>query len=182
MSTVIQEELLMIPIIAGLVSMLADKGLDLISSAIDGGADKAKEYIEDKTGIKLDKNLTDEQVAELKKFEMTNKVELEKLALANKQEDNRASEAVQKIQADEYGNARNMQIENLKQDDKFSKRFVYYFAIFWSTFAVIYLAGITFIEIPKENTRFADTIVGFLLGTVVATLIGFFYGNSIKKG
>ena len=45
----------MIPIIAGLVSMLADKGLDLISSAIDGGADKAKEYIEDKTGIKLDK-------------------------------------------------------------------------------------------------------------------------------
>ena len=87
MSPVIQEELLMIPIIAGLVSMLADKGLDLISSAIDGGADKAKEYIEDKTGIKLDKNLTDEQVAELKKFEMTNKIELEKLALANKQED-----------------------------------------------------------------------------------------------
>lgn len=182
MSPVIQEELLMIPIIAGLVSMLADKGLDLISSAIDGGADKAKEYIEDKTGIKLDKDLTDEQVAELKKFEMTNKIELEKLALANKQEDNRASEAAQKIQTDEYGNARNMQIESLKQDDKFSKRFVYYFAMFWSAFAVIYLAGITFIEIPKENTRFADTIVGFLLGTVVATLIGFFYGNSIKKG
>lgn len=182
MPPVIQEELLMIPIIAGLVSMLADKGLDLISSAIDGGADKAKEYIEDKTGIKLDKNLTEEQVAELKKFEMTNKIELEKLALANKQEDNRASEATQKIQTDEYGNARNMQIESLKQDDKFSKRFVYYFAMFWSAFAVIYLAGITFIEIPKENTRFADTIVGFLLGTVVATLIGFFYGNSIKKG
>ena len=171
----------MIPIIAGLVSMLADKGLDLISSAIDGGADKAKQYIEDKTGIKLDKNLTDEQVAELKKFEMTNQLELEKLALANKQEDNRASEAVQKIQADEYGNARNMQIENLRQDDKFSKRFVYYFAIFWSTFAVIYLTGITFAEIPKENIRFADTIVGFLLGTIIATMFGFFYGNSIKK-
>lgn len=182
MSPVIQEELLMIPIIAGLVSMLADKGLDLISSAINGGADKAKEYIEDKTGIKLDKNLTDEQVAELKKFEMTNNVELEKLALANKQEDNRSNETAMKIQADEYANTRNMQIENLKQDDKFSKRFVYYFAIFWSTFAVVYLTGITFAEIPKENIRFADTIVGFLLGTIVATLIGFFYGNSIKKG
>ena len=171
----------MIPIIAGLVSMLADKGLDLISSAIDGGADKAKEYIEDKTGIRLDKNLTDEQVAELKKFEVTNKIELEKLVLANKQEDNRATEALATAQISEYANARNMQVENLKQDDKFSKRFVYYFAMFWSVFAVIYLAGITFIEIPKENTRFADTIVGFLLGTVVATLIGFFYGNSIKK-
>ena len=172
----------MIPIIAGLVSMLADKGLDLISSAIDGGADKAKEYIEDKTGIKLDKNLTDEQVAELKKFEMTNKIELEKLALANKQEDNRATEALATAQISEYANARNMQVENLKQDDKFSKRFVYYFAIFWSAFAVIYLTGITFAEIPKENIRFADTIVGFLLGTIIATMFGFFYGNSIKKG
>ena len=172
----------MIPIIAGLVSMLADKGLDLISGAIDGGAEKAKEYIEEKTGIKLDKNLTDEQVAELKKFEMTNKIELEKLALANKQEDNRATEALATAQISEYANARNMQVENLKQDDKFSKRFVYYFAIFWSAFAVIYLTGITFAEIPKENIRFADTIVGFLLGTIIATMFGFFYGNSIKKG
>lgn len=173
----------MIPIVASIVSMLAGKGLDLISSAIDGGTDKAAAYIEEKTGIKMDgSDLSDEQVAELKKFEMSNKVELEKLALANKQEDNRSNEAYMKIQADEYANTRNMQIENLKQDDKFSKRFVYYFAIFWSAFAVIYLTGITFAEIPKENIRFADTIVGFLLGTIVATLIGFFYGNSIKKG
>ena len=173
----------MIPIVASIVSMLAGKGLDLISSAIDGGTDKAAAYIEEKTGIKMDgSDLSDEQVAELKKFEMSNKVELQKLALADKQEDNRSNEAYMKIQADEYANTRNMQIENLKQDDKFSKRFVYYFAIFWSAFAVIYLTGITFAEIPKENIRFADTIVGFLLGTIVATLIGFFYGNSIKKG
>ena len=37
------------------------------------------------------------------------------------------------------------------------------------------------VEIPKENIRFADTIVGFLLGTIIATMFGFFYGNSIKK-
>jgi hypothetical protein len=173
----------MIPIFAGLVSMLADKGLDLISGAIDGGAEKAKEYIEEKTGIKMDasKGLTDEQVAELKKFEMTHKLELDKLALANKQEDNRATEALVTAQISEYADARNMQVENLKQDDKFSKRFVYYFAIFWSAFAIIYLTGITFVEIPKENIRFADTIVGFLLGTIIATMFGFFYGNSIKK-
>lgn len=173
----------MVPIVASIVSMLAGKGLDLLSSAIDGGADKAAAYIEEKTGIKMDgSELSDEQVAELKKFEMSNKIELEKLALANKQEDNRTEEASMKIQADEYSNARNMQVENLKQEDTFSKRFVYYFAIFWSVFAVVYLTGITFAEIPKENIRFADTIVGFLLGTIVATLIGFFYGNSIKKG
>ena len=104
----------MVPIIAGLVSMLADKGLDLISSAIDGGADKAKEYIEDKTGIKLDKELTDEQVAELKKFEMTNKIELEKLALANKQEDNRHAEKKTEIITADRSNARNRELEVVK--------------------------------------------------------------------
>ena len=173
----------MIPIVASIVSMLAGKGLDLISSAIDGGADKAVEFIEEKTGIKMDgSELSDEQVAKLRELEISSKLELEKLALENKKEDNRASEAIVNAQVGEYANSRNLQVEALKQDDNFSKRFIYYFAIFWSVFAVVYLTGITFIEIPKENVRFADTTVGFLLGTVVATLIGFFYGNSIKKG
>lgn len=173
----------MIPILASVVSMLAGKGLDLISSAINGGADKAVEFIEEKTGIKMDgSKLNDEQIAKLRELEVSSKIELEKLALENKKEDNRSSEAAMSIQAGEYDSARNMQVENLKQDDTFSKRFIYYFAIFWSVFAVLYLTGITFLEIPKENVRFADTTVGFLLGTIVATLIGFFYGNSIKKG
>ena len=171
----------MIPIVASIVSMLAGKGLDLISSAIDGGADKAIEFIEEKTGIKMGSELSDEQVAKLRELEMNYKLELEKLALENKKEDNRTSEAIVTAQVSEYANSRDMQVEALKQEDKFSKRFIYYFAIFWSVFAVVYLTGITFIEIPKENVRFADTTVGFLLGTVVATLIGFFYGNSIKK-
>ena len=119
MSPVIQEELLMVPIIAGLVSMLADKGLDLISSAIDGGADKAKEYIEEKTGIKMDgSELTDEQVAELKKFEMTNKLELEKLALANKQEDNRHLEKTTEVVLGDKSNARSREVEVVKATGK----------------------------------------------------------------
>ena len=173
----------MIPIVASIVSMLADKGLNLISSAIDGGADKAAEFIESKTGIKMDgSELSDEQVAKLRELEISSKLELERLALENKKEDNRSNEVIVNAQVGEYANSRNLQVEALKQDDNFSKRFIYYFAIFWSVFAVVYLTGITFIEIPKENVRFADTTVGFLLGTVVATLIGFFYGNSIKKG
>ena len=43
----------MLPIIAGIVSMLADKGLSLISKAVDTGSDKAIEFVEEKTGIKL---------------------------------------------------------------------------------------------------------------------------------
>jgi hypothetical protein len=43
---------------------------------------------------------------------------------------------------------------------------------------VTYIFFITFGTIQESNVRFADTILGFLLGTVVATIINFFLGSS----
>lgn len=74
--------------------------------------------------------------------------------------------------------ARKMQETALGQDDIFSKRFVYYLSAFWSMFAVLYIVWITFATIPADNVRFADTILGFLLGTVVSTIINFYLGSS----
>jgi hypothetical protein len=83
-----------------------------------------------------------------------------------------------KLHLENVKGARDMQNNALNQSDVFAKRFVYYFAAFWSVFAVVYISAITFATIPKDNIRFADTIVGFLLGTVVATILNFFYGTS----
>jgi len=74
--------------------------------------------------------------------------------------------------------ARSMQTAALASGDKFVSRFVYWLAIGWSLFAVLYIVGITFFPIPESNVRFADTILGFLLGTVVATILNFFFGSS----
>jgi MFS-type transporter involved in bile tolerance (Atg22 family) len=71
-----------------------------------------------------------------------------------------------------------MQVAALQQSDIFSKRFIYYYAIFWSISAVLYIAFITFGEIPEANIRYADTVLGFLLGTIIATIVGYFYGSS----
>lgn len=59
-----------------------------------------------------------------------------------------------------------------------SKTFKFYLASAWSVFAFIYIMCITFLAIPAHNLRFADTIIGFLLGTVVATILNFFFGSS----
>ena len=75
-------------------------------------------------------------------------------------------------------NARAMQVVALQQDDLFSKRFLMYFAIGWSVCAVAYIACITFAAIPPANIRFADTILGFVLGTIVSTLLNFFFGSA----
>jgi hypothetical protein len=83
-----------------------------------------------------------------------------------------------KMHLENVKDARGMQTAALAQSDVFSKRFVYYFASFWSVCAVVYIGFITFGVIPAANIRFADTILGFLLGTVVATLLNFFYGTS----
>jgi hypothetical protein len=83
-----------------------------------------------------------------------------------------------KLHLENVKDARAMQNAALGQSDIFSKRFIYYFASFWSLCSVAYIAAITFANIPIQNVRFADTILGFLLGTVVATILNFFYGTS----
>lgn len=96
--------------------------------------------------------------------------------LRNKLIDN--SQEIARLEFSDRENARAMQIAALNQSDIFSKRFVYYLATAWSAFAMLYIAFITFGQIPVSNVRFADTILGFLLGTVVATILAYFFGSS----
>lgn len=77
--------------------------------------------------------------------------------------------------------ARAMQIAALQQDDIFSKRFIYYFAIAWSLFACAFAIAAFWVHIPPENMRLVDTINGILWGALVSTMFGFFFGNSIRS-
>ena len=72
--------------------------------------------------------------------------------------------------------ARDLQKVALQQDDLFSKRFIYYLATFWSVTGAAYLFLATFTTVV--NPKMADTVLGFLLGTIVATIITFFFGSS----
>lgn len=83
-----------------------------------------------------------------------------------------------KLYLEDRQNARAMQTEALKQGDMFSKRFIYYFALMWSIFSFGFIIGITFFEIPEQNIRFADTVLGVLLGTIISGILQFFYGSS----
>jgi hypothetical protein len=76
-------------------------------------------------------------------------------------------------------NSRGMQVTALGQDDLFSKRFVYYFASAWSAFTMVYVAAITFWP-PIEESGKANsaTVLGFLLGTAVASIFSYLFGNN----
>lgn len=74
--------------------------------------------------------------------------------------------------------ARSLQKTAIGSEDKFVRRFVYYFIIAWSLFSMAFLTVVTFFPIPPESIRFADTILGFLLGTGIASVFQFMVGST----
>ena len=158
----------MLPLIAPLLA----QGLSLIANA---AVAKGKDWIQEKTGVDISAaSLSNEDFLKLKQYEMDHEEELIRLRL----EDDKLDVEVTKAFIADTSSARDMQMTALKQDDLFSKRFLYYFAIGWSLFAALYILCITLFEIPESSIRFADTILGFLLGTIIAQIIAFFFGSS----
>lgn len=100
----------MAPLLIPIVSLLAEKGMSLLSKAIDSGSDKAIEFIEDKTGLKLSepeiKKMSNDDIAKLKQFEIDYELELMRLALADKVESNRHEEALISEATEDKQNAR----------------------------------------------------------------------------
>ena len=98
----------MAPFLIPIMGMLADKGLDLLSGAIEGGADKAIELVKDKTGIDLNtkKELSSEDISKLNELQLTHKEKLEELKLRNKIEDNRHEEHYANLKVGDVQNAR----------------------------------------------------------------------------
>jgi hypothetical protein len=148
---------MVLPLLAPLLAALAGNGLGIVADAV---TKKGKQYVEDKLGIDLSQDPSPEVLAQWQEAARAHEKDLVAMVFEDR------------------ANARSMQAAALNQNDLFSKRFVYYFATFWSIASALYIAFITFGEIPEANVRFADTILGFLLGTIVATIVQFFFGSS----
>lgn len=150
----------MLPIVASIVSNLISQGLPKVADAV---MEKGVEAVEEKLGVKLkpEGEVTDADNAALKEAAMKHEEFMAEIDLKNME------------------GARNMQLAAMQSDDPLVRRFVYYFIGFWSVLSAIYLGAITFGTIPEANVRFADTIVGFVLGTMVAAMFQFLLGSSL---
>ena len=68
----------------------------------------------------------------------------------------------------------------VRRGDKIATHFIYFYSWFWAISSTVYFFCVTFLPVGDGGKDFANIILGFLLGTAVATIIGFFYGNSDK--
>ncbi len=91
----------------------------------------------------------------------------------------RLKEAVE-IEIKDLQNARNMQVEALKQEDKFSKRFVYYLTAFL-LFVTSCLAIIPYLfEFPESNLDMIKQGQNFFYMVSGARIIAFFFGSKTQ--
>ncbi len=86
-----------------------------------------------------------------------------------------------KIQVDDINSARNMQIEALKQEDKFSKHFVYYLSAFMILVTVIFGVLLFFYQIPEVNKRLFEQFTDMFLFSGGIMVLNFFFGSSMSS-
>ena len=55
------------------------------------------------------------------------------------------------------------------------------FAVLITMITFLYLFGVTFLELSDSGIEQAKTIVPFLLGSVIGTLIGFYFGKKHEQ-
>jgi hypothetical protein len=159
-----------------LVGALVANGLNLLAKAT---MEKGKEWVEAKTGVDLSEpELSEEKLIQLRQYEMEHESELMETMLSVINID----AELDKSYLNDRANARSLAAKAFKSSDPFVARFTYSFAIGWSLFGGVYMTAITFLEIPKENIRFADSFSGFLTGTIIATIIYFIFGTSRSSG
>jgi hypothetical protein len=148
-----------------LASFLISQGAGKLADMLKGAAkDKVINTISEKLGVEPKEEAIEQHLTahpeEMVKLEQ---VDMEKMEL----------------QLQEMQSARNMQLEAMKSSDPLVRRFVYFFIAFWSIWSAVMLPFMVFGDIPADNVRFADTILGFLLATMIGSMFGFLLGSSL---
>lgn len=58
---------------------------------------------------------------------------------------------------------------------------VFWYAIFLSVSAIGFVLLLVVYPIAPQNVRFADTALGYILGSMISPVISFYFGSSMKK-
>lgn len=158
--------------VPAIIAPLLSQGLSMLANAT---LVKGMDWLKTATGLDLSSGVVSgPELDKLRQFSFEHEEELLKIQLEN----DKLSLHREQMYLLDIKSARDMQVAALNQEDKFAKRFLYLFTLLWSVACLAYVFLITFCDIPAANVRFADTILGFLIGSVLGQIFGFFYGTS----
>jgi len=86
---------------------------------------------------------------------------------------------LRRIAHQDRDSARELQSDAIKYGDWLSKNFLYLYSFAITAFVLGYIVAISFFPVPEDSKRWVDTVLGFLLGTLLSSVVTFFYGSSV---
>ncbi len=154
---------------------LVGAGVKVLSTALLGKGNGTKEEIEQTISSSLEDPVKMRELQiRMIEAEQAFKVKMEEIGIRYEELEIRREE----IAAGDRKDARGMQVIAIQQEDKFVRRFVYWYAIMLTGLSFIYFFAVTFSDLDQDQRQIANIILGFLLGIGLGTIIAFFYGTS----
>jgi hypothetical protein len=158
----------MLPILAPILGTLLSNGLDLLANA---ALAKGKEYVEEKTGVKLDKPLSPEDVTKLKLAQMEHEIELKRI----RQEDDRLTAHLEEMYIQDRQDARSRDVEIVKVKGNNRRGDVLAYGSLATLASCLFM--LFFVDVDNASRDLLLVMLGALV-TIVKDVFSFEFGSS----
>lgn len=162
----------MIPVVAALLSTLAENGLTLLSSAIQA---KGKQVVEEKLGVKIADNPTPEDVAKLRQLQYEHEEKLLELGIQKAQLEQEELKALLAVQANQENNVSERWKADMASDSWLSKN------IRPGTLVYILTAYLLFAGLSAAGINVQESYVALLGQWGMLVMTAYFGGRTVEK-
>lgn len=162
----------MIPVVAALLSTLAENGLTLLSSAIQA---KGKQVVEEKLGVKIADNPTPEDVAKLRQLQYEHEEKLLELGIQKAQLEQEELKALLAAQANQENNVSERWKADMASDSWLSKN------IRPGTLVYILTAYLLFAGLSAAGINVQESYVALLGQWGMLVMTAYFGGRTVEK-
>lgn len=162
----------MIPIVAGLLTTLAENGLGLLSSAIQA---KGKQVVEEKLGVKISDNPSPDEVAKLRQLQYEHEEKLLELGIEKARLEQEELKALLAAQANQENNVSDRWKADMSSDSWLSKNI--------RPMTLIYLlaAYTIFALLDGGGYKIAEAYVTLLGQWGMLVMTAYFGGRTVEK-
>lgn len=162
----------MIPIVAGLLTTLAENGLGLLSSAIQA---KGKQVVEDKLGVKISDSPSPEEVAKLRQLQFDHEERLLELGIEKARLEQEELKALLAAQMNQENNVSDRWKADMASDSWLSKN------IRPGTLVYILSAYLLFALLDGAGFKIAEAYVTLLGQWGMLVMTAYFGGRTVEK-
>lgn len=162
----------MIPIVASLLTTLAQNGLGLLSSAIQA---KGKEVVENTLGVKISDNPTPEEVAKLRQLQFEHEERLLELGIMKARIEQEEMKALLAAAANEEDNVSKRWTADMTSDSWLSKN------IRPMTLVYILTAYLIFAGLSAAGINVQESYVALLGQWGMLVMTAYFGGRTVEK-